>query len=101
MQMRRCGKSNVRLPIIGFGSMRMHGDDVGHWAGIVREAMLAGFTYVDAGNTYCSWTNETKIGLGIKGLRDKVVLSTKCSGRNNPTASDVRPGSFSSSVAKL
>ncbi len=91
MQTRRCGRSNVELPVIGFGSMRMHGDDVAHWASIVHEAMLAGFTYIDAGNTYCSWTNETKIGLGIKGIpREDICLSTKCSGRNNPTASEVR-----------
>ncbi len=91
MQKRRCGKTGVELPIIGFGSMRMHGDDFDHWASIVREAMEAGFTYIDAGNNYNAHTNEIKVGMGIKGFpREKVILSTKCMGRQHPTASEVR-----------
>ena len=91
MLTRKCGKTNVELPIIGFGSMRMHGDDFEQWASIVHEAMEAGFTYIDAGNNYNAHTNEIKAGMGIKGFpRDKVVLSTKCMGRQYPTADDVR-----------
>ncbi|HUW56457.1 MAG TPA: aldo/keto reductase [Planctomycetota bacterium] len=91
MEHRRCGRTRVKLPIIGFGSMRMHGDDFEHWASIVREAMEAGFTYIDAGNNYNAHTNEIKVGMGIKGFpRDKVVLSTKCMGRQHPTADDAR-----------
>ena len=91
MQTRRCGKGGPELPVIGFGSMRMHGDDFEHWARIVHRAMEAGFTYIDAGNNYNTHTNEIKVGMGIKGFpREKVVLSTKCMGRQYPTADDAR-----------
>jgi len=91
MELRRCEKAGVDLPIIGFGSMRMHGDDFEHWASIVREALEAGFTTIDAGNNYNTFTNEIKVGMGMKGFpREKVILSTKCMGRQHPTADDAR-----------
>jgi len=91
MELRRCEKAGIDLPIIGFGSMRMHGDDFEHWASIVREALEAGFTYIDAGNNYNTFTNEIKVGMGLKGFpREKVILSTKCMGRQYPKADDAR-----------
>lgn len=91
MQKRRCGKTGPELTVIGFGAMRMHGKDVAPWAKLVREAAEAGFNYFEASNRYCSYTCETKVGEGLKGLpRDAVCISTKSSVRECPTAEDAR-----------
>lgn len=91
MQTRPCGKTGIDLTIIGYGAMRIHGPDVEAWAALVREAADLGLNYFEAGNAYCSFTCETKVGLGLKGFpRDKVCVSTKSSLRNAPTADAIR-----------
>lgn len=91
MQKRPCGGTGLGLSVIGFGAMRMHGDEVAPWAQLVREAAEAGFNYFETSNTYCSSTCETKVGQGLRGFpRDRVFISTKCNCQDFPTASAVR-----------
>ena len=91
MQTRPCGKTGINLSLIGYGAMRMHGPDVERWAALVREAAELGLNYFEASNRYCTSSCETKVGLGLKGFpRDRVIVSTKSSVRNTPTADAVR-----------
>ncbi|HET6429739.1 MAG TPA: aldo/keto reductase [Phycisphaerae bacterium] len=91
MQKRPCGRTGLDLTVIGFGAMRMHGDDVGPWAELVFQAAAAGFNYFETSNTYCSSTSEIKIGEGLRGVsRQDVLISTKCSCPKYPTADAAR-----------
>jgi hypothetical protein len=90
MQKRPCGRTGAELSVIGFGAMRIHGKDIERSAAIVREAAEAGFNYFETSERYCNSTSETKVGLGLKGLRDRVCISTKSAPRDVPTAGAVR-----------
>jgi len=91
MQTRRCGKTGLDLTVIGFGAMRMHGDDVAPWARLVRLAAEAGFNYFETSDLYCGATSELKVGEGLKGFpRDKVYISTKSRLTDYPTADGIR-----------
>ena len=74
---RPCGKTGLNLTAIGFGAMRIHGKDIEAGAQVVRRAAMAGFNYFETSERYCSSTSEAKVGKGLKGLRDGVVISTK------------------------
>lgn len=91
MQKRPCGKTGLDLTVISFGGMRMHGDDIDHWACHVRRVTEAGFNYLETSNSYCESTSEIKIGEGLKGFpREKVHISGKCSASAFPSADKVR-----------
>ena len=91
MQTRPCGQTGLDLTVIGFGAMRMHGDDVRPWARLVAQAAAAGFNYFETSNTYCTSTSEIKIGEGLRGFpRKDVLISTKCSCSQCPTADAAR-----------
>lgn len=101
MQRRPCGKTGRDLTIIGFGAMRMHGDDIAPWARLVREAAETGFNYFETSNTYCSSTSEIKLAAGLDGFpRERVYLSTKSFPHQYPKADDVR-GAIDESLKKL
>jgi len=53
-----------------------HGADIEQAAGVVRRAIELGVTFVDTARNYGT---EEAVGLGIRGRRDEVFLSTKSS----------------------
>jgi aryl-alcohol dehydrogenase-like predicted oxidoreductase len=76
---RRLG--NVEVGAIGIGCTAMSG-----WYGqasedeaiaVFRKAHDYGVTLIDTADCYGPYTSEETLGRGIKGIRDKVVLSTK------------------------
>ena len=85
------GKTGIKLSALGFGAMRlpMHTVD-DKWivdeeqaVPLLRRAFELGVNYVDTAPNYRNKTSEAAIGKAIKGIRDKVYISTK-----NPVEND-------------
>lgn len=81
---RALGKSGLEASAIGLGTWAIGG---GEWWGdsdeeksieTIRAAVDAGITLIDTAPCYGFGTSETVVGKALKGIRDKVVLSTKC-----------------------
>jgi aryl-alcohol dehydrogenase-like predicted oxidoreductase len=89
VEMRKCGKANLRLPVLGMGCWPFGGgeywgdqaqDDVNR---TVRRAVELGVTYFDSAEVYNQGRSEESLGLAIRGLpREKVVIGTKLSPNN-------------------
>src|SRR5690348_5827964 len=91
METRKLGP--LKVSALGLGCMGMSefygpGDEAESIATIHR-ALELGVTLLDTADMYGPFTNEQLIGRAIKGLRDRVVIATKCGivrEANNPTA---------------
>ena len=76
----RLGRTGLDVSVAGLGCgghSRLgmaKGRDVHHAADIVREAIDLGVTLIDTARAYGT---EEAVGLGVKGRRDQVVISTK------------------------
>ena len=85
---RPLGKTGLEVSIISLGG--------GHLArphltpemsvGIIQEAVDCGVTFIDTAWEYWGGESERRIGLALKGRRDKVVLMTKVCARDRRTA---------------
>jgi len=82
MQQVRLGRTNQQVSVVGLGCgghSRLglaKGMDNAHAASIVRAALDLGVTFIDTARAYGT---EEAVGLGLKGRRDEVFLSTKSS----------------------
>lgn len=83
------GKTGLKVSVLGFGSMRLYSDQE-QSARIVSRAVELGVNYFDTSHGYIQGTSEVKIGLGIKGKRDKVYLANKCHPSPTSNADGVR-----------
>ena len=78
----RLGRTNVDVSVVGLGCgghSRLglaKGKDNAHAAGIVSAALDLGVTFIDTARAYGT---EEAVGMGLKGRRDQVFLSTKSS----------------------
>lgn len=81
---RALGKSGIEASAIGLGTWAIGG---GEWWGdsddeksieTIRKAVEAGITLIDTAPCYGFGKSETVVGKALKGIRDKVILSTKC-----------------------
>jgi len=86
MAINNTGKSlaGKSLSTMTIGCMRWSGpENVGD---IIQECVNHGALYLDTSPMYCynseTENSETWVGRGIKGIRDKVILSAKCSPGN-------------------
>lgn len=84
MIQRMLGKSGLKASAIGLGTWAIGG---GEWWGdsdeqksieTIRAAVDAGITLIDTAPVYGFGNSENVVGKALKGIRDKVVLSTKC-----------------------
>lgn len=66
------GRTGLRIGDIGFGSFRLRDD-----ADLVRHALDRGIDYFDTAETYEDGAAERTLGLGLAGVRDRVVLTSK------------------------
>ena len=64
------------LSAIGFGCMRLP-EDNSLAIPMIRRAVELGINYFETSTTYCDRRSEIQVGLGLKGLRDDVYISTK------------------------
>ena len=81
MQYRPYGRTGKQVSALGFGLMRlpMVDDhvDMDLSISLIRRAIELGVNYFDSAEGYCSGESQIAFGKGIKGLRDKVFVSTK------------------------
>ena len=87
MQIRKLGYSNLRLSTIGLGTWAMGG---GEWKmgwgpqddkasiAAVHAALDQGINWIDTAAIYGHGRSEQVVGKAIKGIRDSVIIATKC-----------------------
>jgi methylglyoxal reductase len=84
MKTREIGRSGIHASVVGLGTWAIGGDswwsatDDAESVRAVQAAIDAGITLIDTAPGYGFGRSERVVGQGIKGKRDKVVLSTKC-----------------------
>jgi predicted aldo/keto reductase-like oxidoreductase len=81
MQYADLGKTGYRVSRLGFGAMRLpaKGDriDRGKAIPMLRRAFELGVNLIDSAAGYNAGDSERLVGEAIRGLRDRVILSTK------------------------
>lgn len=81
LQYKEYGKTGDRVSRLGFGLMRlpMVGDhvDMDLSVELIKRSIELGVKYLDSAVGYCNSESQIAFGKGIKGLRDKVFVSTK------------------------
>lgn len=80
MEYRLVQKTGWNLSALSFGCMRFADDDSA--VGAVRKAIELGVNYFDVAPMYCGGHSERRLGMGLKGLRDKVIVTAKSSPGN-------------------
>ena len=86
MKHRQLGDSALQVPAITFGAWAIGGF---WWGGTddhaavdaIRRAVDAGITCIDTAAIYGMGHSERVVGKAIRGLRDRVLLATKCGSR--------------------
>lgn len=83
MKYRPLGKSGIQASVVGFGAWA-----IGGWMwggtkkndpeGAIRAAIDHGINLIDTAPMYGYGHSEELVGAALKGIRDKVVLATKC-----------------------
>jgi aryl-alcohol dehydrogenase-like predicted oxidoreductase len=79
----KLGKSGPDVSVIGQGTWAMAGNS---WGNVddeesvraIRKAVDCGITLIDTAATYGGGHSEQVVGKALKGIRDKVVVATKC-----------------------
>ena len=106
MQTVKLGRTGLEVSVAGLGCgghSRLgmaRGRDVHHAADMVKQALDLGITLIDTARAYGT---EEAVGIGVKGRRDKVVISTKAGvGRRGELASAAQmSGWIDESLKKL
>ena len=84
MQYRKLGSSDISASVVALGTWAVGG---GPWWGdsddeqsiqAIRHAVDSGVNLIDTAPAYGFGHSEQVVGRAVKGLRDKVVISTKC-----------------------
>lgn len=99
LEYRTLGKTGKKLSLLSLGCMRLPEDDE-EGAQVVRRAAELGINYFETSNWYCDYRSEIKVRMGLKGLRDKVCISTKSKINPGTTADDVKRN-FEESLKRL
>ncbi|PBQ31378.1 aldo/keto reductase [Sphingobacteriaceae bacterium] len=87
MEYRQLGASGLRIPVLSFGTATFGGSNeffkawgntqVDEATRMVNLCLDAGVNLFDTANIYSQGTAEEILGKALKGLRDKVLISTK------------------------
>lgn len=89
MPTRRCGNSDLRLPILGIGCWQFGGGE--YWGpqnqgdvdAVVRHAVDQGCNFFDTAEVYNGGESERALGRALRGIpRDDVIVCTKVSPSN-------------------
>jgi predicted aldo/keto reductase-like oxidoreductase len=86
MNYRKFGNTGENISALGFGCMRLpEYEEEGKWfvddekaTEILLHAYENGVNYFDTAPFYCHANSELAVGKALKGIRDKVMISTKC-----------------------
>ncbi|OQB41332.1 MAG: General stress protein 69 [Candidatus Latescibacteria bacterium ADurb.Bin168] len=93
MELRQLGKSDLKVTPVVFGAWAIGG---WFWGGTddaeavtaIRAAVDAGINTIDTAPMYGFGHSEEIVGKALKGIRDKVIVATKCGLRWNRTDGD-------------
>jgi len=86
VERRRCGRSELELPILGIGSWAFGGGD--YWGPqsqqtvneIVRHAIEHGCNFFDTAESYNRGASESSLGTALRGIpREQVIIASKIS----------------------
>ena len=89
IQLRQCGKYDLKLPILGMGCWAYGGGE--YWGAqsqkdvndVVRFAVEQGCNFFDTAEAYNRGASEASLGLALQGVpRDQVIIGTKISPSN-------------------
>jgi aryl-alcohol dehydrogenase-like predicted oxidoreductase len=89
MQYRRCGKSDLTLPVLGIGCWQFGGGE--YWGptdqaavdAVVQLAVAHGCNYFDTAEMYNQGTSEEALGQALQPIpREQVIIGTKISPSN-------------------
>ncbi|WMJ74621.1 aldo/keto reductase [Cytophagaceae bacterium ABcell3] len=83
MQYSTLGNSDIQVSEISFGCMSL-GNDGRLNADLLHQALDLGVNYFDTADVYQQGMNETFVGQAFKGVRDKLVLSSKAGNQVRP-----------------
>jgi len=75
MKYRKLGKTGFDISAIGLGGVQLSSSNTEYAVKIVHKALELGVNYFDTARIYGN--SEIKLGLGLKGNREKVYISTK------------------------
>jgi len=84
MHTRKLGRTGLDVSTIGLGCVQLSSSRTEVATVIVRRAVELGITYFDVARIYGD--AEIKLGLGLEGRRDDVVISTKTNARTRDDA---------------
>ena len=85
MELREIGKSGIKASAICLGTWSVGGGPF--WGGdsdenesirAIRTSFDAGINFIDTAPAYGFGHSEKVVGKALKGIRDKVIISTKC-----------------------
>jgi predicted aldo/keto reductase-like oxidoreductase len=79
MEKRKLGKSDLRVSPLGFGGIPIQRVSQSEASDLIRLAVDKGINFIDSARGYTD--SEEKIGIGLKGLRQNVILATKSMAR--------------------
>ena len=83
MERRRLGKTDIDLPAVGFGGMRLTRISQDEATAAVRRAIELDVNFFETSRWYGD--SEIKLGVALEGLREKAIISTKSSKRDGPS----------------
>jgi len=88
MPVRALGKTGLKVSIVGFGGGHFGRRSIDEQTAVrlVQEGIDAGMTFMDNAYEYNGGVSEHRMGLALKGRRDKVTLMTKVCARDRDTA---------------
>jgi L-galactose dehydrogenase len=82
MDLRKLGKTDLNLSLIGFGGSALGGAfgdiDPGEGMRAVHLAVDSGINFFDVSPYYGITLAETRLGAALAGRRDRIILATKC-----------------------
>ena len=103
MQYRLLGASGFKVPVLSFGTATFGGasifkawgeSDAAEATRLVDVCLDAGLNLFDSADVYSAGLAEQILGAAIKGRRDKVLISTKCTFRSGEGPNDVGSSRF-------
>lgn len=75
METVRLGKTGIIVNKNGFGALPIQRISTEDAVWLIRKAYAAGITFFDSSIAYTD--SETKLGIALQGIRDKVIIATK------------------------
>ena len=75
MEYKRLGKTDLRVSLLGFGAVQICKMPEAEAIDLVREAVDRGINLIDTAHAYPN--SEELLGKALKGIRDKVIITTK------------------------